>query len=139
MSYLRANPQGFTLIEVMIVVAIIAILATIAIPVYQHYSIRAQINAGLSDIRGGVTAFDTYIIALDRETFQGDDLSIPASTTRCEQITVTSGPDGSIRCDLQGHPVLAPALITLEREPLDGSWQCITTNIDARHRPDGCN
>ena len=54
--------QGFTLIELMIVVAIIGILAAIAIPAYQDYTIRAQVSEGMNLAAAAKTAVaETYL------------------------------------------------------------------------------
>jgi type IV pilus assembly protein PilA len=57
---MRALQAGFTLIELMIVVAIVGILAAIAIPAYQNYTIRAQVTEGLSIGDGWKTAIAEY-------------------------------------------------------------------------------
>ncbi|MFW5452618.1 pilin [Thioalkalivibrio sulfidiphilus] len=134
------HQKGFTLIELMIVVAIIGILAAIAIPAYQNYVARSQTAAGLADIRGGVTAFEERIQIGGAGAAVLADTGLAAATTRCSAIAVTgnySDPaDQQIRCTLQGNPQVQGETIQLTRNAT-GQWVC-TTSVDEPFRPVGC-
>ena len=87
--------QGFTLIELMIVVAIIGILAAIAIPAYQDYTIRAQVSEGLSLAAGAKAAVTEYY--QDRGIYPGTNplAGLSAANTivgnYVDQVTVAGG------------------------------------------------
>jgi type IV pilus assembly protein PilA len=143
MKSMRSNHEGFTLIELMIVVAIIAILAAIALPAYQIYVGKSQTTAGLADMRGGVVTFEEQIQNGDNgagSPANANDIGLPLSTTRCSAITpggnwtATSGQ--TIACTLAGNPNIAGKSLTLTRDS-EGLWSCSTT-VAALYRPNGC-
>ena len=71
--------QGFTLIELMIVVAIIGILAAVAIPAYQDYIARAQVSEAVSMLGSGKTPLAEYFA--DKGTWPGAASSVMGNTT----------------------------------------------------------
>jgi len=76
---MKAVQKGFTLIELMIVVAIIGILAAIAIPAYQNYTIRAQVTEGLNLADGWKTGVSEFYA--QNGTFPQDITTTPGSAS----------------------------------------------------------
>lgn len=80
------SQSGFTLIEVMIVIAIIGILAAIATPAYQTYSNKAKINACLSEAKS--YGHEVFIVLNDEDS---NSLPIAPTLNACQSITDATG------------------------------------------------
>ena len=76
----RKNEKGFTLIELMIVIAIIGILAAIAIPQFSLYRTRSYNSAAQSDLRNAATAQEAYFV--DESTYCNAEGTLTGATYR---------------------------------------------------------
>jgi type IV pilus assembly protein PilA len=123
--------QGFTLIELMIVVAIIGILAAIAIPAYQDYTIRAQVSEGLSLSSGGKAAVAEFYqdsgVFPNNNAEAGLEVSTNISGKYVTQVVV-GAQDGVITVTYGGdaNANILNAMLTLSATDNTGSieWAC---------------
>lgn len=77
-KFIKKDESGFTLIELMIVIAIIGILAAIAIPQFSAYRQRSYNSAAEADLRNAATAQEAYYV--DNQTYKGDPTALIGST-----------------------------------------------------------
>jgi type IV pilus assembly protein PilA len=135
--------QGFTLIELMIVVAIIGILAAIAIPAYQDYTIRAQVSEGLS-LAGAAKAAVTETW-MDKGDLPADNDAAGLDDTITGKfvsgVVVANGVITISYAQAASHSAISGNTLVLTPNTLIGGsvpWTCAGGGIENKHLPSTC-
>ncbi len=141
---MKKEQQGFTLIELMIVVAIIGILAAIAIPAYQDYTIRAQISEGLTLAGGAKTALSEYYFDRGAWPTDNDEAGLADKHDIIGKYTEHVEVEDNvieIKFGYDAHATIMDEKIELTAVNNAGSisWSCASAGtIQAKHLPAAC-
>ncbi|EKP52007.1 pilin [Acinetobacter baumannii] len=141
--------KGFTLIELMIVVAIIGILAAIAIPAYQNYIAKSKASAALADIASLKTGYETWYSENGETGLNLAAVGGQTPTGNCSTVAVNppaagapSATTDAIKCTINAPGRLASTAGTAVSIQFDrsatGLFSCTTTNMVADFKPKGC-
>lgn len=153
---MKSVQKGFTLIELMIVVAIIGILAAIAIPQYQNYIAKSQVNRVVGELSSIKTAVEACILegktkitnteaSADKDTcYAGATVSnlLGAGTKLYEGLTVTMPADAKSTGQIEGKfgstaaTALKTQTVTWDRD-IAGTWTC-STSVEEKFASTSC-
>ncbi len=147
--------RGFTLLELMVVVAIIGVLAAFVLPAYQGFMSKAQVSAGLAEIESAKTPMELALANMNlvNDVTATDSAGLlpfgitSAASKRCSYKIVinvsalASYGQAGVQCTLNGSGSVQGRIIRFERTadapPDPGRWTC-RTDVDAKFAPVGC-
>jgi len=140
---MRKMQQGFTLIELMIVVAIIGILAAIALPAYQDYTKRAHVSEGLTVAAAAKTGVSEFWASNGRLPDNNTSAGLPSAASiignAVKQVEVTTG--GKIEITYNDKVENGKKLVLSPATAGGGiQWKCgaTGTDVNSKYLPSNC-
>lgn len=136
--------KGFTLIELMIVVAIIGILAAVAIPAYQDYTVRAKVSEGLGLAAAAKTAVAETWASQGRFMATNQSIGLPAAASiRGNSVRSVTQVSGVITIAMAGTGlptnVAGDTFVLSARTSAGGvQWTCNPGTIEPKYLPSEC-
>ena len=140
---MKAIQKGFTLIELMIVIAIIGILAVVALPAYQDYTARAQVSEALTLAEGQKSAVIEYFSDRGAWPTSNTEAGVASSISGKYVASVQVGAAGIITATMKSagvnNDIKGKTLILVPTDN-NGSftWTCNTGTAEQKFRPSTC-
>ena len=140
---MKAIQKGFTLIELMIVIAIIGILAVVALPAYQDYTARAQVSEALTLAEGQKSAVTEYRSDRGAWPTSNTEAGVASSISGKYVASVVVGANGAITATMKATDVnndIKGKTLILVPTDNNGSftWTCNTGTVEQKFRPSTC-
>lgn len=135
--------RGFTLIELMVVVAILGVLVAIALPAYQDYAGKSTVTASMAEIQPGIKGYEVLLNeGRSSSAFTSAAIGLQGATPNCSTINVYAPAadgiaDPAIACTIKGNPKVMGKKVQYSRNA-EGAWVCKSDTEATFYKPAGC-